>query len=472
MNRKYKQLIKNTSLFAIGSFGTKILSFVLTPFYTSFLSTKDYGTADIITTTTTLLIYILTLNIGDAVMRFIIEDGSKKNELLTFGTKIICLGALLLAAVLSYFAYVHFFQIDTYCYVFLWLSFTANSFYTLLNCYLQGLGKVSNIVTAGIIQSLTMLCLNIFCLAVFHLGIYGYLISTIAGSAAAFFYECIIIMQLNSWHFRFISTKRTICLQMLSYSIPLIFNSVAWWMNASIDKYFVTGICGVDQNGIYSASSKVSMILSTCASIFLQAWGLSAIREFDPDDSDGFFSITYGLFNTMLVILCSLLIVVNIPVSRLLLAKKFYDGWQYSSILIFSAMFSSLGGFAGSLFGAVKDTKTYAVSTVGAAIVNVCLNFILIPVTGPTGAAIATVISFMFVWCFRLIISHRYIKWKISLTRDIICYLLLALQLIAEHSESHLYLLQLVILSFLIVLNYKEIYFVIIKMLKNISIKK
>ena len=48
MQEKYKNLTKNTALFAISSFGTKILSFLIVPLYTNILTTSEYGIADII----------------------------------------------------------------------------------------------------------------------------------------------------------------------------------------------------------------------------------------------------------------------------------------------------------------------------------------------------------------------------------------------------------------------------------------
>ena len=69
MQEKYKNLTKNTALFAISSFGTKILSFLIVPLYTNILTTSEYGIADIITTTGTLIMYICTLDIGAGVLR-------------------------------------------------------------------------------------------------------------------------------------------------------------------------------------------------------------------------------------------------------------------------------------------------------------------------------------------------------------------------------------------------------------------
>ena len=73
MNNKYKYLGKNTMVFVISSFGTKFLSFLLVPLYTSVLSTEEYGVADLITTTATLMIFIFTINISSSVLRFTLD---------------------------------------------------------------------------------------------------------------------------------------------------------------------------------------------------------------------------------------------------------------------------------------------------------------------------------------------------------------------------------------------------------------
>lgn len=58
-----RELAVNTGLFAISSFGSKIISFLLLPLYTAVLSTGDYGTVDLINSTVGLLVPLLTLNI-------------------------------------------------------------------------------------------------------------------------------------------------------------------------------------------------------------------------------------------------------------------------------------------------------------------------------------------------------------------------------------------------------------------------
>ena len=64
---KNKELVKNTAIISIGKICTQFLSFLLLPLYTSLLTTKDYGTVDLITTYQQLLGYIVFFQIEQAV---------------------------------------------------------------------------------------------------------------------------------------------------------------------------------------------------------------------------------------------------------------------------------------------------------------------------------------------------------------------------------------------------------------------
>ena len=50
MYSKGKKLFKDFGVILLGSFGSKILSFLMIPLYTSILSTSDYGIIDLINT--------------------------------------------------------------------------------------------------------------------------------------------------------------------------------------------------------------------------------------------------------------------------------------------------------------------------------------------------------------------------------------------------------------------------------------
>lgn len=67
-----KKLMTGTGIYAVGTFGTKILMFLLAPLYTYYLIPSEMGTYDVLLTTIGLLIPIISLQISDAVYRWII----------------------------------------------------------------------------------------------------------------------------------------------------------------------------------------------------------------------------------------------------------------------------------------------------------------------------------------------------------------------------------------------------------------
>lgn len=438
INVKHADLRKNTIIFAISSFGTKFLSFLLVPLYTNVLSTAEYGAVDLITTTGTLLIFVLTINIADAVLRFAIERSENQNEILSYGVRVLLVGTLCCAALLGMVYYAGWFEWPTYYFPFMLLYFSSTAFYQILTSYLRGIGKVKQVAVAGIVSSAAMIAGNILFLLIIRIGVLGYLLSLILGPVIASVYCVFVIGEPLRVYVKDYSDRVT-RLAMCRYCIPLIFNNIALWINAFLDRYFVVGYCGVAENGIYSVANKIPMILATCYTVFSQAWNLSAIKEFDPEDQDGFFSQTYSSYNALITLVCSGLILINIPLAKFLYANDFFQAWQYSSVLLLSVMFNSLTIFVGSIFSAVKKTKTIAVTTILSAVTNTILNAILIPVFGALGAAIATVVAYVVMWFTRIIFSRKFIKMRIHLLKDCCVYALLTLQVVCEHMEAHFY---------------------------------
>lgn len=444
MQEKYKYLTKNTALFAISSFGSKILSFLLVPLYTNILTTSEYGIADVITTTGTLIMYICTLDVADGVLRFVLDRQDKKEEIFSFGSRVLVYGSLISAFVLAAIWQFGVFNWPVGYYISAFLYFFFNATYDILSKYLRAIEKVRDVAIAGLISSAGVIVGNILFLLVFRIGMYGYLIALIMGPLLGTLYS-IIRSGLRPSSFVQCTCEKTMQKEILCYCIPLIFNNLALWINAFLDKYFVTAICGSAENGVYAVASKIPTILATCYTIFSQAWTLSAIKEFDREDSDGFFGKTYGLFNAAMCIVCSGIIIFNIPLARFLYAKDFFVAWQYSSVLLISVMFNSLTSFQGGLFSAAKESKTIASTTILSAVVNTVLNAIFISVWGAVGAAMATVAAYVVMWCARLIKSRQFIRMKITLKTDIFVYILLVLQVVLEHLAGHWYVCQTVI---------------------------
>ena len=103
MRNKYQTLAGNTVKLGLGTFGSKVLVFLMVRFYTEHLSPADYGTADLITQTANLLIPLLSLGITDAVFRFVMDETEDAAGVFTAGLFVVLAGGAL-AVVLALLA--------------------------------------------------------------------------------------------------------------------------------------------------------------------------------------------------------------------------------------------------------------------------------------------------------------------------------------------------------------------------------
>ena len=454
MADKYKMLAKNTAVLGISQFGTKVLTFLLVPFYTYVLSTSEYGDADVISTTTMLATYLFTLNIADAVLRFAIEKRENSRDIFKFAHTVIFAGTVLLSILAVGFHSLHIVNWPFYYYGFIIFGHFTNSLSTLCTNYLKAIDKVNHVAIAGFICTAAIIACNLLFLLVFKWGLAGYLLSTVIGHIVLLIYCYVNVGEKG--RVNNVKCSGPLKKEMVLYAIPLIFNSLAWWVNSSLDKYFIMYYFTSSENGIYGAASKIPLILSTILSIFIQAWSLSAITEFDREDKDGFFRNTYNMFCAVLMVGCSFLVFGNVFIV-MTFSKKFFDAWTCSSILLISGVFNGLGSFLGSIFSAAKNSKLSAVSTVAAAGLNTVLNFILIPRFGIQGAAVATAMSFALIWFMRMITLKKIIDLKVNHVKYVICFVLIVVQVVFERLPDHFYPGQAIILLVILLLNYKTL---------------
>jgi len=215
-------------------------------------------------------------------------------------------------------------------------------------------------------------------------------------------------------------------------------NSVSWWVNSVSDRYIVTAMCGIVENGIYSVAYKIPSILSMFQLIFSQAWTLSAVQDFDKDDRNGFFSKMYGFYNVAMCIVCSVLIILARPIAHILYAKDFFAAWRYVPFLLVSVVFGSLSGYLGGIFAAVKDSKSFATSTVAGAVLNIVLNIVLIHFIGTLGAAVATAAAYILVWAMRMYKAKKMMRLDVAIAKDCAVYMILVAQCVVVLLDDRL----------------------------------
>lgn len=409
-----KKLVKNVLLFALSNFVPKVLSFLLVPVYTSYLTTQDYGTSDLIITTASLVVPIFTVSIDNAVIRFTIENKEDKRAY-RIAIDIFLIGSIALAIILGVASII--FKLNFTYMIFVFILFAVSALYQIKVAYLRGMERISFLTACGIISSFVSLTCNIVFITVFKWGLYGFVLASIAGYLVVDIIVTIKMRQDNIYKAPLkLSRERSYVKEMVLYSFPLVFSGLSWWINSVSDRYFVTWILGVSANGIYSVAYKIPTILSMVHSIFAPAWTLSVYEVYNQKDGNEYISKIYDTFNFIMVFACSGLIFMNVPLAKFLYSNEFYQAWKYVPTLLISVVFVGVGACVTPILAAYKQSQFTARGSIYSAITNVILNAILINIIGIQGAAIATAISYFVSWIYNLIKAKQlcdfYINWK------------------------------------------------------------
>lgn len=463
MDKKNKSLIKNIGLFTIGSFGSKILSFLLVPLYTAVLSTSEYGTMDLITSTASLLTPILLLSIFDATLRFGMDPEYKKEDVLSTSINIAIKGSLILVIGVIVVSITHIINISEIYLTFLCVYFMAGALSNILNLYLRAKNQASVIAVSGILCTLVTCISNIVLLLVFKWGIIGYMISNTIGVLIQDLYQLYVGKVYKDIKLiRYNDLSRP----MIKYSFPLIANSISWWVNNASDRYILTFLRGVAANGIYSVSYKIPTILSMFQGIFYNAWSISAISEFDENDSDGFIGNNYSAYSFISLLVCSGLLMINIPLAEFLYKGDYFVAWKCVPFLLMGTVFCGISQFEGSLFAATRNTKSVAKTTVIGAVINTVCNIVFIYLIGAIGAALATLLGYLTTWFLRTKYLQSFVKMKVNWLSHFVSIIIVITQSVLATLGSSI-LFQIALFCSLLLAN-KNLLYPMMKKLKKI----
>lgn len=392
---RYRKLLGNSAVFAIGSLGSKLIAFLLVPFYTFVLSKQEFGTVDLITTSVNMLLPIISLSIFDAVFRFILDKNGNQDAIFVNGLFVTIVGSMIGVLLIPM---LNFFHVSFSGYIYLMLITSA--FLSLLLNFTRAIGHVKSFALAGILGTLITAGANVVLLYVFRAGVVGYLTSIIFSNILVCLF-LVIVTKLWS-HLNWRDINKTLMIAMITYSIPLIPNAFSWWINSSADRYFILIFVGAAANGIYAVASKIPSLLNVVNQIFFQAWQMSAVEEYESGDASKFYSKTFNYYMEFQFICVAGILLILKPMMSVIVSPAFYVSWKYVPFLLLAVVYSSLSGFLGTTYLAAKNTTGVFVTTSIGAIVNIIFGLMFVSLFGLQGASFAGALSFLIVLMIRL----------------------------------------------------------------------
>ena len=198
----------------------------------------------------------------------------------------------------------------------------------------------------------------------------------------------------------------------LKLSIPIIPHGLGQIVLLSFDRIMITNLVGVAESGVYSFSYTIfTMLQVTATALFsvFEPWAYERLKENKVVELRKISSLFFCFLS-----LATIAVIAIAPDVIILLGSKKYADAIYTTIpIMVGGLFSLAYGIPAIIEYYYKKTIYISLGTIGAAVVNVILNYIFIPRFGYVAAAYTTLISYALYYLFHSIISYRISRFTI-----------------------------------------------------------
>jgi len=186
----------------------------------------------------------------------------------------------------------------------------------------------------------------------------------------------------------------------LLFSLPLVAGGLAYWGLTTMDRFFLRGMVGFEELGVYALAASLAGAVSVISTVFSNLWHPTLYKWVKQGVSN---SKIQAVTESILLLVCliwSLVGILSFIVPYFLPSE--YKAIEYLIVACVSMpLFYMLSQTTGVGIG-IKRKSSYAMlASLIAFLSNAILNYFLIPIYGAAGAALATVISFFIFFLIR-----------------------------------------------------------------------
>lgn len=414
MLARLKTTIQQSFIYSLSNVAAKAVGVILLPIYLHNLSVAAFGVWDLFDTTIQILTEIVILGQASAIIYLNNSNEHKEKKasaLYTLTIFVFLFGSLLviLTEFVSYYfpsifsgELVHIEYIRTAAYIIL-LRVMNNLFFAKVRAEEEA--KYYTVVS--IIRVALITLTTIYFVGIEKRGILGGLYSFAIT-------EILVVIILLAKVIPQIQPKfsKDLLSVAIKFGFPLVFSSLGFMLLNLSDRYIIKLFLGAKYVGIYGLGYRVAGVLNM---FFILPFNLSlmpiAYKYFGQKDDKRFYSklMTYSTFLFMWGFV--FLSLFSPEIVRLFAGKGNYDRtFVVIPIILLSYVFSGMRLTAQLGMLLTKNTKYIAWITIAAALFNIALNFIFVPLYGIIAAALNTLISFILFYYVSQLISDKHYK--------------------------------------------------------------
>jgi len=395
---KFKLFVENMLAYGVGGIINKIIPLIMVPIVIRLMPNSEYyGISDLSQTLVLFSTYIAVMGMYDAMYRMFFEKDDEEYKksvcstafMFTIATSIIVfIAMLLLRNVIAQY----FFGDKQYAYV-VYLS-AMSALVGGSNSIVQAPTRMQNKRIVYVVTN-TLGSLISYSIAILLL-LKGYYVIALPLSMVI----SSITLELFFWivNHKWFSRKKfdkDLLKQLLSIALPLFPNFLIYWVFNSCDKLLITNMIGLSAAGIYSVASKLGHVSQLIYTAFAGGWQFFAFSTMKEKDQVKSNSLIFEYLGIVSYVATLFICAWSYDIFKLLFTDEYLSGYISAPYLFLAPLLQMLFQVASNQFLVIKRTWFNMFILSGGVVLNIIINFILIPILGIEGASIATLMGYV-----------------------------------------------------------------------------
>ncbi len=410
MNNRF---LKHFMVIGSGTLISMVIGFLTTPIITRVVSPADYGQFSVFTMYSNMALMVLYLGLDQALVRFFYEKETDeyRRELLFKCLKYPMIGTIAVAIIVLILSIAGLFRFElgstglflVCTYTFIQIIYR----FSLLLVRLQYKSKLYSFL--GIIQKSVYVILAIFFI---YIGLFSDTVSLAVSTILAAFVCMItsIIAERRLWNPRLLGKNECTISQseLIKYAYPYVFSMGVTTLFQYIDKMSLNYYCSYEEVGIYSSTMTLVHVFSIIQTTFNTLWAPMAVEHYTKDKKDVSFYQKGNQIITVIMFFIGFSLILCKDVFSILLGEKYREAAYILPFLIFNPIMYTISETTVNGLVFKKKSNMQVVVSLGACIVNIVGNTLLVPRFGCQGAAISTGLSYIVFFTLRTVLSNKY----------------------------------------------------------------
>ncbi len=410
---------KETLIYFIGTIMLSILNFIISILYGNMFTTNDFGVYSLVYSSYALISQLLIGWVSQSIIRFYKKNNDKtlKSSIYTFH---IIASFLLIILFNIIIIFAGFKGEEKILYILFTITYFFESFILITNTLLRSENNSKqyskNVVLNGFLKIISLLVLY------YIFGFTTVIIIVISLLLSEIIQTLYLTYKYKLYNYiSFKSIDKTLLIEMFKYGYPLIGVSITSWVLNVSDRFIIKLFYNNSEVGIYSYSYTIanSIIMLVIQFIMLGAYP-NIINTWENNGKKETIDLIKNYLNVYLLIvvpMCIGFVALGSEFFRIVINKTYYSGYITFIITAIGIALLGLSQYTNKIFELHKKTKTILWLNIMAAVINIILNFIFIPIYGPYFGAVTTGVSFIIYIIISALLGKKYLKLEIDIKK-------------------------------------------------------